>query len=341
MKKLVSLLLLLCMLVFSLAACSPDETPDTADDDTVIRIGYMQGPTGMGMAKLIHDNGGVEGNGKYQFTKFEDAQAATAALLAGSIDFACLPTNNATIIYNTKDAAAKVLAINCLNSLFVLTKSGTAISSFEELEGKTIYTISNGTPKVILQHILDEKGINASVATEVVINNETKALSQPSDLASAIIAGAVDIALVPDPVATAAPLQVIAQGKDYRYSVALDISDVWETVSDSPVAMGCIVGRSDFVSEHKSITDAFLAEYKSSIEYIANSENIDDSAAYIVEAGVLGAVGAAKKSLTNLGGAIAYMDGDDMKTTLENFYGTISPALIGGKLPDDDFYYKK
>ena len=62
----------------------------------------MQGPTGMGMAKLIHDNGGVSGNEKYTFTKFEDVQAATAAILSGAIDFACLPTNNASIIYNTK-----------------------------------------------------------------------------------------------------------------------------------------------------------------------------------------------------------------------------------------------
>ena len=340
MKKIASLLLLLT-LVFSLLVSCNDNDGDKDIDKTVIKVGYMQGPTGMGMAKLINDNGGINGNEKYQFTKFEDVQAATAALLAGQIDMACLPTNNASIIYNTKDAAVKVLAINCLNSLFVLTKTGTEITSLEDLEGKTIYTIANGTPKVILQHLLAEKGINATIKTKAVINNETKTLAQPSDLASAIIAGVVDIALTPEPVATAAPLQVKAQGKDYAYSTALDLADAWATVYDTPVAMGCIVARKDFALEHKEVTDRFLDEYKASIEFIANKENADTAAQYIVDAGVLGAVPSAKKSLANLGTSIAYVDGESMQTTLVAFYSSINPQLIGGKLPDDEFYYKK
>ena len=340
MKKLFALILVLALAVTALASCNKDPDPKP-DDEVVINIGYMQGPTGMGMAKLIHDNGGINGNSKYKFTKFEDAQAATAALLAGKIDMACLPSNNASIIYNTKDGAAQALAINCLNSLFLMTKSGTEITSFDQLEGKTIYTISNGTPKVILNHLLPQKGINATIATEVMINNEMKTLAQPSDLASAIIAGAVDIALVPEPVATAAPLQVAAQNKDYSYSVALDITDVWATVSETPVAMGCIVGRTAFVSEHGATVNAFLAEYEASINFIANAQNRDNAAKYIVEAGVLGAEGAAKKSLANLGDAIAYVDGDEMKEILVAFYSSINSALIGGKLPDDGFYYKK
>ena len=346
MKKIISVLLLIALSLTLIVSCdklSLSALGDKANskDETVIKIGYMQGPTGMGMAKLIHDNGGIEGNEKYSFTKFEDVQAATAALLSGAIDFACLPTNNASIVYNTKNEAVKVLAINCLNSLFVLTKSGTEVSSFKELDNKTIYTISNGTPKVILDYLLEANGITAEVKTEVEINGETKQLAQPSDLASAIIAGAVDIALVPEPVATAAPLQVVSQKKDYTYSTAFSIDDAWAEASDTPVAMGCIVARAEFVENHKSLVDSFLGEYKNSVDFISNKENIDTAAEYIVEASVLGAVPAAKKSLLNLGTSIAYIDGKEMKTTLVAFYNSIGSGLIGGKLPDDGFYYEK
>lgn len=340
MKKLLALSLLLTLFVTLFTSCGLF-SKDNDDEQTVIRIGFMEGPTGMGMAKLIHDNGGLSGNEKYQFTKFKDAKDATAALIAGTVDMACLPTNNAATIYNTKDGAAKVLAINCLNSLFVMTKSGTQLNSFEELEGKTIHTISNGTPKVILQHALNEMGINATISTKAMINGNEKDLVQPSDLASALINGAVDIALVPEPVATAAPLQINNQNKDYTYSVALDLASVWSQVSDTPVAMGCIVGRTDFVNENKAATDAFLAEYKASIEFIANKDNLDTSANLIVEATVLGAPAAAKKSLSNLMNAIAYKDGAEMKTILNAFLSTINTNLIGGKLPDDNFYYQK
>jgi len=340
MKKLISLLLLLTLTVAALTSCGLFSSSEK-EDETVIKIGFMEGPTGMGMAKLIHDNGGLSGNEKYQFTKFKDAKDATAALIAGTVDLACLPTNNAATIYNTKDGAAEVLAINCLNSLFVMTKTGVTLNSIEELEGKTIHTISNGTPKVILEHALSEKGVNATISTKVTINGNEKDLVQPSDLASALINGAVDIALVPEPVATSAPLQIKNQNKDYSYSVAIDLASVWDDISDTPVAMGCIVGRSAFVKENSDAVNSFLTEYKASIEYIGNKDNLDNSAKFIVEATVLEAEAAAKKSLSNLLSAISYKDGAEMKTILKAFYGTINVNLIGGKLPDDNFYYQK
>lgn len=342
MKKFLSLLLLIALSVTALTSCSLFSKTKKEDDSTVIRIGFMEGPTGMGMAKLIHDYSIIAPeDSKYQFTKFKDAKDATNAIIAGSIDLACLPTNNAATIYNTKDGVAQVLAINCLNSLFVMTKSGTTLTSFDELEGKTIYTISNGTPKVILEHALSEKGINATVSTTAVINGKETNLVQPSDLASALIAGAVDIALVPEPVATAAPLKIKSENKDYSYSVALDFTSVWAEISETPVAMGCIVGRGDFVNNNKDAVNTFLNEYKASIEYISNKDNLDNSANLIVEATVLGAVPAAKKSLSNLLNAIAYKDGAEMTAILKAFYTSIDASLIGGKLPDDNFYYQK
>lgn len=336
MKKLIALLLIAVLSITALCACSQND--NTQDENVTINIGYMQGPTGMGMAKLIHDN---QSSGKYQFTKFEDAQLATAALLKGEIDVACLPTNNASIIYNTKNESVQVLALNCLNSLYLMTKSGTAISSINDLEGKTIYTISNGTPKLILKELLEKNNVNATIKTEAVINNDTKQLALPSDLASALIAGAADIALVPEPVATAVPLKLASMNKDHTYTVALNVGTEWEKVHENPVAMGCVLANKSFVAENKTAIDAFLTEYESSISFMNNSENRDLAADYIVEASVLDAKGAAVKSLNNLGDAIAYVDGDKMKSILVDFYTAIGNSAIGGKLPKDEFYYKK
>ena len=341
MKKLLALLLLLTVFATSLTSCDFFKKDDGDGKKIQINVGFMEGPTGMGMAKLINDSEALADAKKYTFTKFKDVKDATAALMAGTIDVACLPTNNAATIYNTKNGAVQVLAINCLNSLFLMTKTGTTISSFAELEGKTIYTISNGTPKVILEHALAEMNVNATIATKVVINGNEKDLTQPSDLASALVTGAVDIALVPEPVATAAPLQIKSQNKDYTYTVAMDLSSVWAEISDTPVAMGCIVGRTDFVNANKDAINSFLNEYKASIEYISNKGNIDDSADLIVKATVLGAVPAAKKSLTNLIDQIAYKDGAEMRAILTAFYTSIDASLIGGKLPNDNFYYQK
>lgn len=337
MKKLLALILIIASVTLLLASCDLIKKDEPT---TKIKIAYMNGPTGMGIAKLIHDNGGVNGNDKYEFIKYSDASLATADLLAGKVDMACIPTNTAATLYN-KTEKINVLALNCLNSLFLMTKTGVEVNDLSDLEGKTIYTIQNGTPAVILRYLLAECGINATVKTSIGEGDDEKVITAPTDLAPLLISGKVDIALVPEPVATAAPLKIASQNKDYTYTVAIDLTDAWESISSSPVAMGCIIANKDFVAEHKSVVDAFLAEYESSIEYVSNPQSIDTAAQYIVDAGVLDAVPAAKKSLTNLGGAIAYVDGAEMKNTLIAFYNAIGANLIGGKLPDNGFYYEK
>ena len=337
MKKLLSLILILSLIVLSTVSCDLLAKYLEKDTETTpIKIAYMTGPTGMGIAKLIHDNGGVEGNDKYQFIKYTDASLATADLNAGKVDMACIPTNTAATLYN-KTKNVKAVAINCLNSLFIMTKTGVEINTLSDLEGKTIYTIKNGTPAVILEHLLSESNINATVKTTSENGN---VIAAPTDLAPLLISGAIDIALVPEPVATAAPLKIASQNKEYTYKVAINLTEAWSTISSSPVAMGCIVANKNFIEENKDKMDDFRSEYKQSIEYISNLENIDISAQYIVDAGVLDAVPAAKKSLMNLGNAITYIDTAYMKTVLVDFYNAIGVNLIGGKLPDDEFYYE-
>ena len=51
MKKLIAALLTLTLLCVALVSCSSKPA-----DDTQLRIGYLTGPTGIGMAKLINDN---------------------------------------------------------------------------------------------------------------------------------------------------------------------------------------------------------------------------------------------------------------------------------------------
>ena len=334
MKKLISLILIIASLAILLASCG------FIKERNKIKIAYMNGPTGMGIAKPVHDNGGIEGNDKYEFVKYSDAALATADLLAGNVDMACIPTNTAASLYN-KTENVKVLAINCLNSLYIMTKTGVEVNDVSDLEGKTIYTIQNGTPAVILEHLLKESNVNATVKTTIGTGADEKAIAAPTDLAPLLIAGKVDVALVPEPVATAAPLKIASQNKDYTYKVAINLTDAWSEISSSPVAMGCVVVNKKFASSHKSAISSFLDEYEASIKFISDSQNIEASAQYIVDAGVLDAVPAAKKSLANLGNAITYIDGDEMKRVLTDFYTAITPNLIGGKLPDDKFYYEK
>ena len=156
MKKLIAILLIIASFTFVLTACG--ET-----DDTQIRVGYLTGPTGMGMAKLIHDNGGEAGNEKYSFSRYSSPTEAAAALAAGKVDLICIDTNGAADYFN-QYSNAKVLTINTLSSLFLVTDKNTTVNSFSDLSGKTIYTCKAGTPKIITEYLVEKSGVNVTVS---------------------------------------------------------------------------------------------------------------------------------------------------------------------------------
>ena len=328
MKKLIALLLTLILALGVFASC--------AQDNTQLKIGFMNGPTGLGMAKLINDNGGLTGNEKYSFEKFANTNDATAALISGKLDMVCLPTADAAKIYNNEDTAIdiQILALNCLNSLYVVAKNEINITSFADLEGKTVLTCKNGTPKIILDALIKEYGLNITVVDYFTSGSPVTVLT-PQDIPPVIKTGKADIVIAPEPIVTNALMM------NTGYSVKLDLGDVWDAKFDTPVAMGCIVARKDFVDAHKSLVKNFLNEYEDSIEFMSNSENLDIAAGYAVDATIMAAAPAAKKAISNLGDAISYLDGKDMKNALVKTYEVFGNAVIGGKLPEDDFYYGK
>ena len=307
MKKIIALVLTLTLLICSLASCKKEKE---------INIGVMSGPTGMGMAKLMNDEGGEDG--KYGFEVYSDPSIGTADLTSGKLDMLCLPTNAAANLY-TKTKNVSVIAINTLGSLYLLSDNETPITSIKDLEGKTIHSsVATSTTKPIIDFILKENGVTA----EIVIEKDHDALVEK------ITNKTVSIAVLPEPKVTA----TLMSNKDY--AVRLNLSEEWSKVSDEPLTMGCIVVRNDFLNEHKDAVDTFLDEYENSVKYVGNKENLESAAQMIVDATVLPKLPVAKGALNNLYGSIVYIDGDEMKVALEAFY-----TAIGMSKPDSTFYY--
>ena len=318
MKKLISSILLVIFALTMLVACGGGNNNSTADD-VKINIGVMAGPTGMGMAKLMSDAG--ENSDKYSFEIYSAPTNATADLASGALDMLCLPTNTAATLANKQSDFITVLAINTLGSLYLLTDGNTEIKSIKDLEGQTIYaSVPSSTTGPIINYLLEANGVNATIEFE----------ADHDALVAKVQDGSASIVVLPEPKVTAALV------KNNTYSIDLNLSTEWEKVSETPLTMGCIVVRNDFLKAHKETVDSFLEEYKASIEYINNPENLDSAAQMIVDGSVIPQLPIAKKSLQNLYGSITYLDGADMKFALENFY-----TVINLKLPDDKFYHEK
>ncbi len=62
MKKNIALITLIFLLT-AFFACTPS-------DDTQIKVGFLSGPTGIGMSKMINDYGGEAASEQYDFIKY-------------------------------------------------------------------------------------------------------------------------------------------------------------------------------------------------------------------------------------------------------------------------------
>ena len=310
MKKILSIIILAAVALTLLASCAPT-------DDTKINIGVMNGPTGMGMAKLMSDADAS----LYGFKTFADPTVGIAELTSGSLDMLCLPTNTAATLATKNSDFITVIAVNTLGSLYLVTDEANAVTDIKQLAGKTIYTsVANSTTKPIVEYLLTQNGITANIVVE----------KDHDSLIALVKAGQAPIAVLPEPKVTAGFMN------DTNYKVRLNLSEEWSKVSDTDLTMGCIVVRNDFLESHKGAVDRFLNDYKASIEYIADENNFEGSAALIVSAGILPKLPVAKGALNNLYGSIVYVDGAEMKLALKGFY-----TAIGQASPGDEFFYEK
>lgn len=338
MKKFLALLLALTM-VFALCACGAKPAPaatatatDTAtpapsEEPTTIRVGAMSGPTAMGMVKLMADSTAKTTENTYEFTLDSGATTFVSALANGEIDIAAVPSNVAANIYNTKGGIVQVMAVNTLGVLYIVER-GNTVKSLADLKGKTVYATGQGAvPEYALRYLLKQNGLDPD--KDVTIQwcaDTTEALSYISKDASAI-------AMLPQPFVT------VAMSKVDGLRVALSLNDEWQKLNNgSELVTGVVVVRTEFAKKYPQQTAKFLEEYKASVEY--TSTNPADAAKLIADNKIVPAAPIAEKALP--GCNITFISGADMKTALSGFLKILSdlnPQAIGGKLPDDAFYY--
>ena len=136
MKKMAKILLV-AMLVFSLLIPA-----SLAESTPVVRVGGLNGPTGMALAHIMTEN-----DGTYEFTMAGAPTELTAQIIAGNVDIAAVPINLGSVLYNKTQGGVKALSLITRGMLYVLER-GDSIKSVADLEGKNIVAAGQGSTPV-------------------------------------------------------------------------------------------------------------------------------------------------------------------------------------------------
>ncbi len=180
MKKLLSLVLALVLLVLACAACqSPAPTPPAADP--TVRIAGMKGPTSFGLVSLAKAAEKGTAKNKYDIDMtYGKADQILPLLLQGKLDMAALPANVAASVYNSSNGKIRVLAINTLGVVNIVER-GNTINSLSDLVGKKIYAVGKGTtPEYALRYLCAENDVDYSTLNIEWRNEATKSEAKRS-----------------------------------------------------------------------------------------------------------------------------------------------------------------
>lgn len=351
MKRTLSLLLTAALAFSLLAGCGPKNPPagtsapgssssqpagsgDTSGDTSgasgpSVRFMALSGPTGVGAAKLMADHDADAQNSAIaSYEIVTDNTQVQTALVNGDVDVAAIATNAAANLYAQSDGSIQVLAVNTLGVLYILEK-GDTVHNMADLAGKTLYAPSNtkgANPEHILNHLLEGNGVAPSdVNIEWLTPQEITAKMSSSDSG---------ICMLPVPAATALLV------KDSSVREAISLSDAWQDLEGSPLPMGCVVARTEYIEENPLGVEAFLSAYEKSINYISDPANSAGASALVAQYGFAPNDKVAARAIPQC--SLTFVTGQEMRTMLEDYYEILfqaEPKSIGGGLPYDSFYY--
>lgn len=299
-----------------------------ATERTVVRVAALKGPTGVGMVHLIRAQDLGTTTNDYAFTLTSAPEDVVAKVASADVDIAAIPTNLAAVLYAKTSGAIRMLAVNTLGVMYVLT-DGVPMDSIADLKGRTVYASGQGSnPEYVLRFLLEKNGLDPDTDVHLVWK------SDHDEVATLIVGGTAEVALLPEPFVTA------VLRKRPKLTVALDLTAEWARAVDdgSRLMMGGVIARTEFVDRHPEAVKAFLAEYAASVD--AARTDAATTSALCEQYGIIPSAAVAEQALPRLN--LTYLAGEDMMAGLRGYFQVLynaDPKAVGGSLPDAGFYY--
>ncbi len=284
-----------------------------------LRIRGLKVPPSIILARAAEDSRLAQAFSEVTFETWPDAKAMRADIDAGAVDLCIIPTNVAAGLYNG-GSPLRLLCVNMWGILHVLSHQPID-DGWAALRGKRLaIPLKGNMPDTIFCTLAARAGLD--LAQESVTYMDSYLAAQ-----DAVLAGDADVAVLPEPVASAA-----AAACAHR---CLDLQQEWAVLT----------GRPPRFPQAGAVVPADMNEVELSVLLDVLDDALDWMATNADAAGNLGApllgldAGIIAASLWAT--AWLSMTGDEAREELAFFYGVLmesSPDLVKGGQPDAGFY---
>ncbi len=272
---------------------------------------------------------------KVEFVLWKNPDELRALTLQGGANFIAVPTNVGANLHN-KGVNIKLLNVSVWGILGLLTRDKTK-KTLADFKGCQIaMPFRADMPDIVFEEIAKKQGLNPKKDFKL------RYVGSPIDAMQMLIMRRVDHALLAEPAISIAlrktgsfPLKLIAPDLYRSDMLEKEWGETFKIEAKIPEAGMAVVGdmiKNDYVIKR------FNEEYKKSLQwYKANPKEAGELAVEFIP--MLDANGVAD--------SIQYVQADvvnakDSKKDLEFFFDVLkknNPKSIGGKLPNNGFYY--
>ena len=319
--------LIVLTLALSLTGCAKT-TPKMQE----LQIAASQGAGSYPLAPMVENNALKDMADKTVIVPWVTSEQLSAMVTSNQAQFAIPPITNALMLYN-KGADLKLVNVAVWGMLYILSADD-SVKTIADLKGKEIAVTGGGTSYHgnILRHILIKNNLDPDKDLTIINMDMAEASSK-------LATGAIKLALSNEPNSTI----TIANALKGNITVtrAIDLQVEWGKAVGSnnariPQAGLIVVGDN---AQNKALVDAVSKQFAEGAGWI--NENPAQAGPLVEKYFPKMKAAAVENSLTYarlepLAGAECKQE---INAFLNEFLQTAPPASIGGKLPDDGFYY--
>ena len=335
MKKVISLLLALCM-AFALctAAFADDaaETAPTVDMNSIVTepmtltLGVPKAPPTLAILHMMEENL-LGDNVTVELDIWDAPEKLLAMVQDGDHDMFAFPLTVVAKLYNK---GLDVVLTNCNTwgvTYFMTTDPD--FTDWSQLKGKTVYVpLQSSPPDALTQYFIAQAGLTIGEDVEIVYTTT-------AEVAQLLANGTAEYATLIEPQCTAAMIQ----NPDVR--VAFSFEEEWQKIKgeDAIIPNAGFGTTQAFIDENPEFVAAFETIYEESLNWVLeNPKEASELAAKYLEL----KAPVVEKAIPNMG--LMYENSLEAKDVLDDYYQLLNDfdaTMIGGKIPDEGMYYSK
>lgn len=332
LKKMISIILVLSFALIIMAGCATSDSKTVGADKELeslsVKVAAPMGAPTLSMIKMFKEKPSFGENVDVSYETINSPDLLASRIISGEIDIAVVPTNLAITLYN-RGVDYKLAASTVWGILYLVGNE--EVNSWDDLKGKEIHTMGRGlTPDIIFRYLLESNGIDPETDVTLTYMGET------AEVASSFIAGKSKIAVIPEPALT----NVMSKKEDAV--ILFDLQEEWSKLNEGNARypQASLIIKNDLIENYPEFVSAFLEEYQNSINWLG--QNLQKAGEYSEELETGLSKGAVINGFSRSN--IEYKDVKDAKNAVEAYLSILfeySSEVIGGKLPDEGFYYTK